>query len=545
MEFKQNEINKIYCGDSLEVLKTFPDDSIDCCISSPPYWGLRDYGIGGQIGLEKTPEEYVNNIVNIYREIKRVLKKEGTCWLNLGDSYYNYRPGKGQRVTPNSIASQKAAEMDICPRRGNIIEGLKEKDLVGIPWRVAFALQQPYYTGKIKDEKDRVWLAAMVDAEGSICGSEYQNNGRTKTNIYISITNTSMPIIDKCERLFPQEIKHIYEKKNENSSRICYRWDVEKMEQKSLFIREIYPHLVAKRKQAILGYNFLEMQKGIISKKKGYLIEQQEKRSWLINALSELNNGKDVKLPSWMIEPPSLLEEGFYLRQDIIWAKNNPMPESVTDRCTKSHEYVFLLTKSPKYYFDNVAIKEPTVTRNKTNRDRDSTRLNNTPGRTKMSGLKTNDYETRNKRDVWNINTKPFREAHFATFPEALVEPMIKAGCPEFICNKCGKILEKKYERVDSEIQRPRKFGHNGNNDRNDTGDIYKEKISKFIGYNECNCDAGFSGGIVLDPFMGSGTTGVVAKKLGRNYIGIELSPAYITIAEKRLAETTKQLSLI
>lgn len=372
------ETNKIYQGDSLEVLKTFPDESIDCCISSPPYWGLRDYGVGGQIGLEKSPEEYVNDIVNIYREIKRVLKKEGTCWLNLGDSYYNYRPGKGQRVTPNSIASQKAAEMDVCPRRGNIIEGLKEKDLVGIPWKVAFALQS----------------------------------------------------------------------------------------------------------------------------------------------------------------------DGWWLRQDIIWAKNNPMPESVTDRCTKSHEYVFLLTKSPKYYFDNEAIKEPTVTRDKTNRDRDSTRLNNTPGRTKMAGLKTNDYETRNKRDVWNINTKPFKEAHFAVFPEALVEPMIKAGCPEFICNKCGKTMEKKYKRVDTEIQRPRKFGHTGNNDRNDTGDIYKEKISKFIGYEKCECNVGFSGGVVLDPFFGSGTTGVVAKKLGRNYIGIELNSEYIKIAEKRLSEVSNQLTL-
>jgi len=318
MEFKQNEINKIYCGDSLEVLKTFPDDSIDCIITSPPYYGLRLYSNDKkEIGREQTPEEYVYTLVHVFNEAKRVLKKEGICWLNLGDSYYNYRPGKGQSLIKQTIANNKQDLPDVCARRANKLVGLKEKDLIGIPWRIAFALQA----------------------------------------------------------------------------------------------------------------------------------------------------------------------DGWYLRQDIIWAKNNPMPESVTDRCTKSHEYVFLLTKSPKYYFDNVAIKEPTVTRNKTNRDRDSTRLNNTPGRTKMSGLKTNDYETRNKRDVWNINTKPFREAHFATFPEALVEPMIKAGCP-------------------------------------------KE-------------------GIVLDPFIGSGTTGVVAKKLGRNYIGIELSPAYITIAEKRLAETTKQLSLI
>lgn len=379
------ETNKIYQGDSLEVLKTLPDESIDCCVSSPPYWGLRDYGIGGQIGLEKTPEEYVNNIVNIYREIKRILKKEGTCWLNLGDSYVGggFGVSKDENYDLGKQGTNRGtANFDTRKKLGSLkkkIEGLKHKDLVGIPWRVAFALQA----------------------------------------------------------------------------------------------------------------------------------------------------------------------DGWWLRQDIIWAKNNPMPESVTDRCTKSHEYVFLLTKSPKYYFDNEAIKEPTVTRDKTNRDRDSTRLNNTPGRTKMAGLKTNDYETRNKRDVWNINTKPFKEAHFAVFPEALVEPMIKAGCPEFICNKCGKTMEKKYKRVDTEIQRPRKFGHTGNNDRNDTGDIYKEKISKFIGYEKCECNVGFSGGVVLDPFFGSGTTGVVAKKLGRNYIGIELNSEYIKIAEKRVSEVSNQLSLI
>ena len=299
-------INTILQGDTLTELKKLPDESIDSCITSPPYWGLRDYGVDGQIGLEKTPEEYVVKMVEVFREVKRVLKKEGTCWLNLGDSYATTKVGNTEtrknstRVT-NSFKKEKP-------------ESLKSKDLVGIPWRVAFALQA----------------------------------------------------------------------------------------------------------------------------------------------------------------------DGWYLRQDIIWAKPNPMPESVTDRCTKSHEYVFLLTKSPKYYFDNEAIKENTITNDNSNRDRDNSKLNNTPGRTKMAGLKTNNYEKRNRRSVWTINTKPFREAHFATFPEDLIMPMVLAGCPK--------------------------------------------------------------NGLILDCFMGAGTTGVVAKKLGRNYLGIELNEKYVKMANERIRVTPTPL---
>ena len=297
-------MNKIIQGDSLTIIKTLPIESVNCVITSPPYWGLRDYGVDGQLGLEKTPEEYVANMVKLFSEVKRVLKDDGTLWLNLGDSYASDTKGSGGLYKDKGFAHQNDSKR-FSPLKVN--HGLKNKDLVGIPWRVAFALQA----------------------------------------------------------------------------------------------------------------------------------------------------------------------DGWYLRQDIIWAKPNPMPESVTDRCTKSHEYIFLLSKSPKYFFDNEAIKEPTVTKDDTNRDRDTTKLNNVPGRTKMMGLKTNNYDLRNKRDVWTCSTKPFKEAHFATFPETLIEPMVKAGCPK--------------------------------------------------------------GGIVLDPFMGAGTTALVAKKLGRNYLGCELNSEYIKIAEKRI----------
>ncbi len=312
------EINKIYQGDSLEVLKTLPDCSINCCVTSPPYWGLRDYGHNGQLGLESTPEEYVSKLVAIFGEVNRVLKEDGTLWLNLGDTYYG--GGGGNKYSPENqgfTAKSFKANPDYEKSAGFSYgyrnkkhEDLKPKDMVGIPWMVAFAL-----------------------------------------------------------------------------------------------------------------------------------------RSF-----------------------------GWHLRQDIIWHKPNPMPESVTDRCTKSHEYIFLLSKSQKYYYDYEAIKEEAITvphaRGNIGKKPD--------GIIKQSSQSVSDVNRlfgadglANKRDVWTVNTKPFSEAHFATFPEKLIVDMIKAGCP-----------------VD---------------------------------------------GIVLDPFMGSGTTGLVARKLNRNYVGIELNPKYIKIAEKRI----------
>ena len=313
MDINYEVKNKIIQGDSLAVLKTLPDESVDCCITSPPYWGLRDYGVVGQLGLEKTPEEYVAKMVEVFREVKRVLKKEGTLWLNLGDSYVS---GKSRySSSPQTISGKSRNE----PENNNKPDlyyhpYLKDKDLCGIPWRVAFALQA----------------------------------------------------------------------------------------------------------------------------------------------------------------------DGWYLRQDIIWHKPNPMPESVTDRCTKSHEYIFLLAKSQKYYFDNEAIKEPvaevSLKRAEYGWDCDRPSTKNKDGiHTKKMGERFVNPNGRNKRSVWTITTKPFKEAHFATFPEDLIVPMVKAGCPK--------------------------------------------------------------GGIILDPFMGAGTTALVAQKLGRKYLGIELNPAYIKIAENRLRQ--------
>ena len=313
------KLNRILQGNVLDRLKDLPDRSIQCVVTSPPYWGLRDYGSDGQLGLESTPEEFVENLVKVFREVKRVLKDDGTVWLNLGDSYASNIIGsggvpKGSIMYERPNSAQKSQKF--VPRKVDLKSaGLKPKDLVGIPWRVAFALQA----------------------------------------------------------------------------------------------------------------------------------------------------------------------DGWYLRQDIIWHKPNPMPESVTDRCTKSHEYIFLLSKSAKYFYDADAIREPYNTENETPRSekfyglRDRAVENGVKIQTALPQSRRYTHEGRNKRSVWRITTKPYKEAHFAVFPEELPTLCIKAGSEE--------------------------------------------------------------GDVVLDPFFGSGTTGWVAQRLGRKWIGIELNPEYIKIAEKRFIQ--------
>lgn len=368
------ELNKVYLGDSLETIKTFPDESIDCVVTSPPYYGLRDYGVDGQIGLEDSPEAYIDRLVLLFREVRRVLKKDGTCWVNLGDSYW----GGGWRnasFNEHSGDIQKGSKGTYCgesmPPMKGFVNGYKPKDLVGIPWMFEFAMRA----------------------------------------------------------------------------------------------------------------------------------------------------------------------DGWYLRQDIIWHKPNPMPESVTDRCTKSHEYIFLFSKSERYYFDYEAIMEPCADQERDNyqsgsrtygenADRNDNDLGersktwmpkrkseqgyskagghrdqsggypsrslssmnkdnaknlhkyggeiaNTIHKNRAAGIPDPDYYMRNKRDVWSVNVKPNKEAHFATYPQELITPCILAGCKD--------------------------------------------------------------GGAVLDPFMGSGTTGIVARLLNRNFVGCELNPDYQKMATRRI----------
>lgn len=272
---------EIITGDARDQVKLLSSKSISCCITSPPYFGLRDYGTSNQIGLEQSPEEYISEMVDLFRDIRRVLRDDGTLWLNIGDSYAG--GGGHSPNAPSNIPSatrSKSGKYGMALRSGGIKPRgqVKRKDLVGIPWRLALALQ----------------------AGWSLCTT-------------------------------------------------C----------------------------------------------------KTEMRSDLWPAM----NGDKFCLPCALEAKPSFIRQseiGWYLRQDIIWEKTNAMPQHVSDRCSQSHEYLFLLSKSPKYHFDHEAIKEPT----------------------------TDGKKLRNKRSVWSVNTKPFAGAHFATFPVTLIEPCILAGCP-------------------------------------------------------------------------------------------------------------------
>ena len=303
--------NTILFGDCRETLKTLHAkittgivERPRMCVTSPPYYGLRDYGgEDNQIGQEQSPEEFVAQLVDVFSKVRNVLADDGTLWLNIGDSYYNYR--KDGEIPKQTFTNSRQDLPKTTPRRSNKLVGYKDKDLIGIPWMLAFALRA----------------------------------------------------------------------------------------------------------------------------------------------------------------------DGWYLRQDIIWHKPNPMPESVKDRCTKSHEYIFLLSKSKYYYYNNEAIKEPA--KDWGTRDRTQGKYHNPgTGLSPHTGL-TKSYEKKNKRSVWTVNKKPYKGAHFATYPEELIEPCILAG--------------------------------------SDKGDI------------------------ILDPFMGSGTTAVVAKKNSRSYIGCELHEDYGNLIQKRL----------
>jgi len=353
-------------ADVMDGLRSLPDRSVHCIITSPPYWGLRDYGIEGQIGIEPTPEAYVERLVEVFREVHRVLRDDGTLWLNLGDSY-NGRGGAG---------GLKAGQPEYPGRR---ISALKPKDLVGIPWRVAFALQA----------------------------------------------------------------------------------------------------------------------------------------------------------------------DGWYLRSDIIWSKPNPMPESVTDRPTKSHEHVFLLSKQARYFYDADSIREPPTGRT------DPMRFWKKGMEGQAKGNR-NDAERvmqkdggigRNRRDVWRIATQHTPDAHFATFPEKLVEPCIRAGTSERgACPKCGAPWRRVVEIERSDVPRynSKSAGRRDCNygDSDSTTLRARKIVVREVGWQpSCACGTEETVPcIVLDPFAGSGTVNLVAYGLGRSSVGIELNEKYIDIIKSRWA---------
>jgi len=312
------ETDRILCGDALEMLRTLPDNSVHCCVTSPPYYVLRDYGVDGQIGREDTPAQYVARLTDVFSEVRRVLRPSGTLWLNIADTYAG-KGNQGDSVDPKYPNGRTGQTVAINRR----VEGCKAKDMIGIPWMLAFALR----------------------------------------------------------------------------------------------------------------------------------------------------------------------DSGWYLRSDIIWMKANPMPESCKDRPSRCYEHVFLLTKSRSYYYDAAAIAEPVAESTPMRMRRKFGKNKYSAGIPGQAHQHLNDYRPngyaeedipllRNKRDVWQINSVPYKGAHFAAYPPKLVETCLLAGCPQ--------------------------------------------------------------DGIVLDPFLGSGTTAAVAKQMGRHYIGVELNPDYCELAKQRIGGVTE-----
>ena len=366
-------LNRIHIGDALTILKTWPDEFVDCVVTSPPYWGLRDYGIEGQLGLEKTPEEYVAKMVEVFREVKRVLKKEGTLWLNLGDSYAGSMKGSGGNDPERSckqVSNPSSYFGDQVDNARKFDSGLKPKDLVGIPWRVAFALQQPYRVPVcVNNEIDRAWLAAMFDGEGTIGIRRYDSyRGEVQYQdgfvVYTSVTNSDIELLDRCIEITGKGKVALKQKADTTddrgiiSRRDSYGWRLDGNDAVDI-IRAVYPYLISKRKQAQLAFTLDAINKDKHRVEGRVPKEDQDKKIFLYESIKKCNQREQVDIPNWIKEPIQKIEPGWYLRSDIIWAKPNPMPESVRDRPTKAHEYIFLLSKSQKYYFDQDAVREP------------------------------------------------------------------------------------------------------------------------------------------------------------------------------------------
>ena len=375
---KRSSSGEIIVGDARKVLADFEDGHFRTIVTSPPYWGLRDYGIEGQIGAEMELDAYLRDLVALFRECRRVLANDGTFWLNIGDSFTS-----GGRTWRQTDSKNAARGMDY---RAPTPPGLKPKDLIGVPWKLAFALQA----------------------------------------------------------------------------------------------------------------------------------------------------------------------DGWWLRSDIVWAKPNPMPESVTDRPTRSHEYLFLLTKSERYFYDAEAIKEEGVTHlrdprygpDAPGRDRHAEPWNQAAPYKPHSGFKSLDTTRgRNKRDVWIIATEPFPGAHFAVMPTALVEPCVLAGTSPQACPTCGAPWDRVIERRST--------------DRDDAGRTHGlagqrmgksappergwETETATVGFRPtCTCEGndGAAQCVVLDPFGGSGTVASVAKRLGRSSVYIDANPKYADMARRRVAQT-------
>ena len=540
-----NGIASLYYGDVREVLECLPEQSVHTCVTSPPYWGLRDYGMEGQLGLEPTPEAYIENMVSVFRAVWRVLRDDGTLFLNLGDSYYS-NPGNGRgggstlaggkphlsgaaRGARNGtddkeqsdFASHETVSESLCDE---CVAVLASRNL-GIDIHHARA-PEPSVSESTRSHKEQ-----QIDHSGSShSASQGDRNADAISNLErLSIlagarppsSQESMPAESSGPRL--EDCLHCA------SCGACQ--DV---------ILSANPYALA---CARTGWHFDKNgndENGHPSGSRS-LDRASSRKAYPYYTTASLKPKDLVGIP-WRVAL-ALQADGWYLRSDIIWSKPNPMPESVTDRPTKAHEYLFLLTKQPRYYYDQEAIREPATVGNHPRTIFDNGPKETPPGTGPHNGLRyAAGAETgRNKRTVWEIATQPYSEAHFATFPEKLVEPCILAGTSERgVCPECGAPWERVVERKHYGNVIPHADLEKGKTRNNMGGQQFwdKEYVAPQTTGWRPTCDHGLEpvAATVCDPFAGSATTCVVANRLGRRSVGIDISGDYLKLAVKRMS---------
>lgn len=557
---------ELHLGDCLEVLGQLPAESVDCCCTSPPYWGLRDYNVEGQLGLESTPDEYVKKMVEVFRAVRRVLKPTGTCWINLGSSYASGGMSPSQspllQRAPECGSDDKVSRHSqdgdrACPDSGDEHQGetlIHRADTVHNDLSSSQGEPPTSPTGRGSEHSGCGRALAGVSLPGAPPSTTPQSSAPPSAASSPSPTGEACQSESRTSSLSSHPSEHSSGDTSGNS------W-------KS-------PPLVSRIRGKESFYSACGR-----SDCKGL---GRCGLCWCSLAIPSLNvKAKDLVPIPWLVAL-ALQADGWYLRQDIIWKKPNPMPESCTDRCTKAHEYVFLLTKQARYFFDAEAIKEPATYAGKLVKTNGADGMcDGYDGHRTREGLRRGVVvgDTRNKRSVWNIPTQSFPGAHFATFPEKLVEPMIKAGSSEKgVCPECGK----PWTRVVETVTTPRRdySGKHAQTDPHAAGrrilagmrgarDAGGNHDSPFpakrtIGWRPtCECyeilaTSELTRGLpsdpsewlrepatVLDPFAGSCTTGVVAHRFGRWFIGIELSPEYCKIARRRLDEQCDSMALL
>jgi DNA modification methylase len=544
----------VYGGDCRDVLASMPDESVHCVVTSPPYWGLRDYGDAGQLGLEPTPEEYVANMVGVFREVRRVLRRDGTCWLNLGSSYLSHDPGgprPGEHLNPGGRQAAKgsgrnragtffagASGRSPSPQRGRApaygSDGTAPQGSPGLGsaysglcdgCRDAQTSRTTDTPRPLPDDASPLSLTAR-DTERS--GFAEASPDASPLGVPASTPPRSSP-------LPPGECSHCGNcgaclsvlRSTSRDARACVRRtdDTTDTDRQS----ETSTDRTAGTEPSGLAWG---------------------------DYTSTLKPKDLVPIP-WMVAM-ALQADGWYLRSEIIWSKLNPMPESVSDRPTKSHEYLFLLTKAPRYYFDADAVREPESPNTasfvkmkerfqgerheKIAADALARKADDVNDRRTTAGFYGPQKSTgfRNLRSVWNIATQPYPGAHFATFPEKLVEPCIKAGTSEKgVCPECGAPWVRVVERSgvandanevigDYDVPGLAK-GSSADRVRRLSGATYQRVVSPTDRWRpSCAHDAAPVPATICDPFGGSGTTARVANRLSRRAILVDLNGEYL-----------------